>query len=1107
MNKRETHGCPGNSRPMGPALLIIGLLALIGAMSVPARAEEPFRRTIREGVGVEWTEELIHYRLEFAPGELSGDPAFDVTVDGELVPAQVADVARYADGSLRACNVWFFVSLPAGGAMDVEVAPGQGKPVTGVEVREQQDAIELLTNGPDPVGIRLPAGGEEYVWPADAADVPGPIQKLRLPSGNWIGRGNLEVPFTVKSFESTVTERGPLFAEAHVQYTFDTGSWTFTARVIKDHPIVIIREELDTGWNEQDSEEIDRFYSFILNGGDFSPEQVFYTGRTSDGFHGLLKKAPQPEIEAVSHQPTASSGTLVSGYPLSFGEDRTDYYLIGWPCWSSRVGVAVRFHEPGGDAVGFVAMDTPSWRNQMSLRFKTGRDGSLRACLPLQVYEQDWPTDGYGRTSPNATGKTLYVPDTTARRTYGIMLSPAEDEKKKRLRSLLRLSSKFGAWTLDEVKDWTLRWPDPMADADWAEQPTETGRRALQRMHKWVEAKRLTGNFGLYSMHDYTMVTKWNMKRGMGQADLKHIIDDTDALPLTDRKKLRRLAAYQAYVMNSKEAFPWGTGAHLGNPNMSIMAMNARMASSKMLGNHPMFDTWGRWTLGFMRNYLQRYTRQSGAPYECPHYTLGVTLKQLAEANQVLMEAGIGDAFSGPLLKKSFRFAFNWLLPRDPRFNDYRTIMPVGNTSYQSVPPEMARPFVRYYSERDPHLAGKIQWFANQTLPPDKELDLVEERVPELDSMHYEDYGVFFRHGFRTDHENYFHMMAGNTLGHYEQYDQMSYTLYAKGYPINLHFGNGYFPMFGRPWLRNRVSVDHRREGGYERLYAGVDAAATSAQTDYVRASLDIDELRPECTEYPTPYGEPDPKPRKPLEPIPLMTWHRQVMFVKDQTPVGPNYYVIRDTFGGKPTKPTKPTDVSYWFLAEGMEEREEVFHFDGQLPVDMDVFVNTPVNPDYETAEFSHRQQPYVRLTGDDLDYYPDGKRQEKQLCLRLKQPPGEGYMVVLYPRLKEGDPPAEYERLGKNVVRVETPVSTDYVILNAFPVDYENEQFEIRSRGAVVREFKDGRTVIVNSDGAFEGTVGGKTITGKGGFTVTIDRGEVSTKTNESGATVHVQ
>ena len=72
-----------------------------------------------------------------------------------------------------------------------------------------------------------------------------------------------------------------------------------------------------------------------------------------------------------------------------------------------------------------------------------------------------------------------------------------------------------------------------------------------------------------------------------------------------------------------------------------------------------------------------------------------------------------------------------------------------------------------------------------------------------------------------------------------------------------------------------------------------------------------------------------------------------------------------RDSFDGKPSK---PTDDTFWFLAKAMTRKGNTFHFDGQLPVDMDVFVHTPVDCKPETGEFSHVNQPYVRHTGDDL-------------------------------------------------------------------------------------------------------------------------------------------
>ena len=85
---------------------------------------------------------------------------------------------------------------------------------------------------------------------------------------------------------------------------------------------------------------------------------------------------------------------------------------------------------------------------------------------------------------------------------------------------------------------------------------------------------------------------------------------------------------------------------------MSIMAVNARVKSSLLVKDHPMFEAWGAWTLEFMKDYLRRFTRDSGAPYECPHYTMGVTLTGLAESNEVLTDSGVGDAFDTKLFKK-----------------------------------------------------------------------------------------------------------------------------------------------------------------------------------------------------------------------------------------------------------------------------------------------------------------------------------------------------------------------------------------------------------------------------------------------------------------------
>ena len=1090
-------------------MLSLWILVVVGALPLTAA---PLAKTITitDYIGVAWTNELVHEPFAFAPGALKGGATARVAIGTTAIPSQISDVVRHDDGSIKSMNVWFMATVPADGTVTFTITPGQpGAVATGATARTTADTIALTTSAPNPVGIRLLNTAKSYDWPIPAAQAPGPIQGLLLPSGRITGSGILEVPFNVRSIQSEVTATGPLFVEAKIRYGFDTGYWIFTARVVQGSPLILISEELDNGWNDETAAAMDHFYTFTLNGENFQPTQAYLVsfGRMTKDYTNLQDQVSQPEVIATGMQLSAA-GANVSGYTLDFTNTRTDYYLIGWPSWSPRVGVGIRYVEPGKDAVGVISVHTPSWRNQMAIRFRATSAGAVQMCLPLQVYDQAWDTDGYGRTSPNASGRTTDVPANTARRSYGIMLTAAESEKPVVLGSLLRASAKFGAWPLDEVKDWILDWPDPLAKGPWAGTTGKIGAQMLEHMRRWVELKRATGNFGLWTMHDYFFVSQWKMGsdgKG-GQKDLQEIINDPQQLTAADRAQLRHLAAYQAYLINSPEAFPWGTGAHLGNPNMSIMAINARVYASQIIHDHPQFVSWGQWSLGFLKEYVNRYTRDSGAAYECPHYTLEVTLKQMADANALLLAGGIGDALSTDRFKNGIRFTFNWLLPPDLRFSGKRMVMPVGNTSYSTYSPELATQLVNLFKEGDPELAGQVQWAANQTLPDDKQLKITTESMPPLGSTWVKDYGVFMRHGFGTPYETYFHMLAGNCLGHYEQTDHLVYTLYAKGQPINLHFGNGYFPWLCRPWLRNGIAVDHRTSWAYERLFAKVNTAAFMPATEYAHASLDMDELLPPCGEYPVDYGKKDPNPPDWSHPekMPLMTWHRQILFVKDQDPKGPNYFVVRDTFDGKPTK---TTEDSFWFLANDLTRQGDVFHVDGQLPVDLDVFVNCPTNPPVAAPPPSYSHWQSFTSRKDDLKYYPGGKRAETQLALRLKQPAGGGYFVVLYPRLKGLDPAATYTTLGENAVKVETPLATDYLLVNAFPATVQADGMALTGLAVAVRKYQDGKIVVTNSEGPSTVQVAGKTITGDGPFSVTMIGDKVESKTYAADAKVEVK
>ena len=127
--------------------------------------------------------------------------------------------------------------------------------------------------------------------------------------------------------------------------------------------------------------------------------------------------------------------------------------------------------------------------------------------------------------------------------------------------------------------------------------------------------------------------------------------------------------------------------------------------------------------------------------------------------------------------------------------------------------------------------------------------------------------------------------------------------------------------------------------------------------------------------------------------------------------------------------------------------------------------------------------------------------------MVFRVKQPAGKGYLVVLYPRLKENDPAATFARLNESAVKVETPLATDYAFLNSFPLSYQDDRVQFEGTAATVRFYKSGAIAVLNVEGTTTVKVAGKTITGNGAFSVTIAGGAVTKKTFGQDAAVDVK
>jgi len=1096
--------------------IFIGLLLLssftfcISALAGRSPKAQLDTLKINEPLGFSWENELIQHKIHFKQGQALRP--FIVAVDTVLkktstIPCQVTDVRRYSDGTISSLTAWLMLSIAPHEEHTINFSMGSHEDTgRGVDIKKEKNTLLLSTTAPKRIGILIPRGEKFYDWPQAASKIPAPIQGLLLPSGAITSPGVLDLPFEVISWKSEVLNHGPLFTDVQVTYEFNVGYWKCNFRVVKNSGMIRMEEELNTGTTDIDAKDFNRFLRIPLSGKKFTPQNIFFGGRNRDAiFSNVAKDGYDKELLERANLRGNWFSCALQGYSLDTSPQGLHYVLNGYPAVQNRMGMILRAVSSNGDAIGFAGLSTTKWRNPLAIRFSKGSDGTLSALFPLQKYPQGWAIDGFGYGSPNYTGIVIGAPDACIKRAIGIMISEEKGEKTTQLQSLFDEARKQSVFAYDSIRRWDYDWKYPQTSKATATTVGPEAQKALDLLTTRVELYRRYGVMAVFSMALHFDFAKSHYPL------LKKAADKPETFTPEAYAQFERFLTFNAAYLNSESSFPYGMGFHLNNPNMTIMASEGRFLASLLVKEHPLFYVWGARTVKLVQAFLVRFSRPSGAAYENPHYVLGATLGFIAPINEMMMENGLGDVFDTERFRKVIRFSIDWISPPDPRFFGVRTILPLGNTSYQSVPKNMSEPLIRYFKDSYPDLAGKLQWMANQTYSEDKKTTIVEDIVPDLKSVAYEGDGVSFRHGFGTPYETLMRFRAGDCDGHYEwEADQMSYTLYAKGQPINLNFANGYFPMFCRPWLRNRVSFDMKYEIS-ERNETSVNAVAFSPEADYLLAKRDVDQLGI-LTEYPnldekrkwnkkendgwvTMRANPED-----IEPV---SWYRQVMFLKDADPKGPNYFVIADNFGGTPTV---PTDINFWFLANSMTQTGNLLHYDGQLDVDMDVFVHTPKKFKPHVDSYGHQEQLYGALFTWDKTKHPDGKKWEEQKLLRIRQSSGKGYLTVLYPRLKKNDPAASYKRLADNVVEIQTTVSRDVVMMCAFKFNYVNKDFTFTGKSGAIRYYKDGKIVILNNEGSADFVVANQKITGTGPYMVVLNKGKAVATPLESNATVQV-
>jgi hypothetical protein len=166
-------------------------------------------------------------------------------------------------------------------------------------------------------------------------------------------------------------------------------------------------------------------------------------------------------------------------------------------------------------------------------------------------------------------------------------------------------------------------------------------------------------------------------------------------------------------------------------------------------------------------------------------------------------------------------------------------------------------------------------------------------------------------------------------------------------------------------------------------------------------------------------------------------TWTRQIAFVKDPDPMGPNYYVVCDSFPA-PSKANWRLHVT----ANKVAIEPQQAKVDGKEDVDTDVYFLRP-GPVTLTTEAKTRRS--------NSGIYPDGRTGAIDITQTAIVATAwtRDYTAIIYPRHKLQTPPTYTPLAEGKGVKIEHDYGVDYVFLARAPFEYDDG--DIRFKGQV--------------------------------------------------------
>lgn len=1006
------------SRKLVSLLLVVAVLPTAGAAP---------DFTLREELGRPWTNECVTFALAPAQAAKAREERALLDSAGKPVPYQLVTAASgeprlalLTDLTPFATRTWSFAD-----SADTVAMP------TDVQVEDTPDVLRLSNSR---IGIALAK---------KAAPGIGPLAGIRLNSGKWIGGSRLPPGAVIRDWTVTVTQRGPVMAEALCRISFgDKDTWQLRVRLYAHEPVVLVDETF--------AADTPVTFSLVLSE-NFNPEQLLY--RYGKGMPG----------GSIGKNATSS---------VSIG---TVFEMEPWLHWSAaerRGSTFSVYNAQDRDLLTVAAREAGAWVDPRLPREKRvpplvrvrRDDTGLHADFVFGHGQRKWLLGAFDRDAA---------------------LAETRDPKLDYSSPLpYRYLVKHGHFPLDMIKDYVLRWPHAlehprllMTRNDVALFKARAGDSAAFRQrgqHYLNNPAALTA----YNMDDAIpayLVTE-DTKLGdmlaakateMIQAMVDYLIDQNGlpfgaaphhqsslatAIGLADmmydsphlapemRERVRAQAAFLGYTLSRPEYWSPERG-FAANPNMTTSVYGYRASLASFISDHPEAKQWNAAGLAELKSQLDTWSDANGGWLEAPHYAM-VSYDQILGVLLMASNAGFNDwLYSDPKVKSVIRWFAKIDTPPDSRIGGFRHRPAIGNT-YLNEPNGEYGILAYLFREKDPVFAAEMQWQFKQnnmygtpgiggffpafagyrriltdpTLP---------EKAPTYGSELFPQTGVVLRDTYPSARETYLHLIAGHNHAHYD-HDSGSIVLYGKGRILADEFG-----YYGCTPEEDHSMLDSPLAG---RGVMQVRDFATHPRFDYVAGVK--------------------------------QAWTRQIALVKGPTPESPTYFVINDALAVN-----GPATWRLWLTAAAVKLAPQSALVVGKEDVDLDVFFLAPPGLELKTEEKS-------RTSGSGM--YPDWNWRgmtTTQTGLIAALPYAGGFRTVLFPRLKTEKPATCTALLGGKGVKVTHAAGTDYVFLANAPFAFDEGDLYFEGLAGVAQLRGDEVLLVLGSGGTLSAR--GKSIT----------------------------